>query len=952
MSYFHPRPASPTGLEPIAKPTIPFPPNPSPPTMNYIHATGEFQKDSERIEDIRDANAAANPLRVPRSRSRGPVSFPASASPQPLHAIQHQSAQAQVTYPTASGSGISTSSASSSSPRKSGALRIKHTRAQREPLISLAQPTLDDAVAPLAPAPLSPTAQKKHEPVSPGLRLDLAAIRRTYSEIHTAPTAAPAPSTNFTRRLSEIDIPGHIRKKSGEVLKSSLKPFRPAGPDGQSMHLPSLAKSGAASPISDTSPGTSPRETRSWCKSAPATPTSSKFVHFDAQLEHVKLFLAEQKPAAVSRNGSPTEDSDTSGTERARHHRSLWSSPYNVPQSPLSEDDKFRATLSLRIVNAQPIIRNWLPHGIDVQAQSFVLTPDKRDVAIGILVRNVTFNKTVVLRFTLDNWLTTSEVLGKHVESVWSESVMRGRTDPDMDRFTCVVKLGDFGGRIKQKTMLAAIRFDSGGSTMWDNNGGSNYQITFKPVEESQSPNTPLESLNKKLEALDRDAKRPEGGVRPPASRERPPLSGPAGWQMRAASIGSGAVPFPSVKNNRSISSPQHQWRPETSAHASHKSFRSAPPNKFSFRDTRGSPRDLDDPDFTHFQHVTVRAGDSDSEVDLRGPKLRTKPNSYFDIAPSVYHTWGYTGNNSQYQRSLSVPQAAQHSSPVRSGPVFEIGGGDPGASSSDGGSDVPGNEALVLPTAGATVNQPESPLVSEDERSATPVPAIAPVPPLDERSRTSSSSSFSSESSWDMPLSPLSHTTPGVSSAFAAAVYDGSALSPFSVISTPAVTTATSTNANSPDSPSSPADEFLPHSRGSLLNLDSFFGASGAGRPAVDSSNYSYFLDRFCFYTGKNGEIQRAPAAMALAPAAVIQSIQVSSSSSDDVHSSFSSAGSSTPPDASGRSTPTTPRAGTPTSIGATLLGSSIAYAAPSLVPTGLVQPMSASVFGYATPA
>jgi hypothetical protein len=40
---------------------------------------------------------------------------------------------------------------------------------------------------------------------------------------------------------------------------------------------------------------------------------SQKAVHFDSQLEHVKLFLAEQKPLAVSRDGSPFDD--TSGTD-------------------------------------------------------------------------------------------------------------------------------------------------------------------------------------------------------------------------------------------------------------------------------------------------------------------------------------------------------------------------------------------------------------------------------------------------------------------------------------------------------------------------------------------------------------------------------------------------------------------------------------------------------------
>ena len=46
-------------------------------------------------------------------------------------------------------------------------------------------------------------------------------------------------------------------------------------------------------------------------KSAPATP-AHKGIRFHSQLERVKLFHAEQKPLAVSRDGSPT---DTSGME-------------------------------------------------------------------------------------------------------------------------------------------------------------------------------------------------------------------------------------------------------------------------------------------------------------------------------------------------------------------------------------------------------------------------------------------------------------------------------------------------------------------------------------------------------------------------------------------------------------------------------------------------------------
>ena len=83
-------------------------------------------------------------------------------------------------------------------------------------------------------------------------------------------------------RSVSVNISSLVRKKSGEPLKSSLKSRRPVVRGDLSV---------VTGPISS--------------KSEPSTPTHIKSVHFDTKLEHVKLFLAEQKPAAVSRDGEP-----------------------------------------------------------------------------------------------------------------------------------------------------------------------------------------------------------------------------------------------------------------------------------------------------------------------------------------------------------------------------------------------------------------------------------------------------------------------------------------------------------------------------------------------------------------------------------------------------------------------------------------------------------------------
>jgi hypothetical protein len=128
--------------------------------------------------------------------------------------------------------------------------------------------------------------------------------KRTYSESQI-PTGTILPMlTVYTTPL--------IRKKSGEVVKSSLK-------------SPSVSSVGS-----------------SRGSTMPSTPIFEKSVHFDGQLEHVKLFRKEQKPAAVSREGSPdgseTSENDTPGRQSDNHYRS-------------SDEERLRSTLVLEAVN-------------------------------------------------------------------------------------------------------------------------------------------------------------------------------------------------------------------------------------------------------------------------------------------------------------------------------------------------------------------------------------------------------------------------------------------------------------------------------------------------------------------------------------------------------------------------------------------------------------------------
>lgn len=227
-------------------------------------------------------------------------------------------------------------------------------------------------------------------------------------------------------------IDGNIRKKSGEPLRSSLK-SRPPTP------RPSLA-------VVTGQPSS---------KSEPTTPNHvrSKSVSFAERLDHVKLFFAEQKPIAVSRDGSPTED--TSGTESE--------APAPVREPP--PDDEKKKLLVMEVVNFP---QRWT---MDVDVMLEDITLSKEATICGhVKVRNLAFEKAVAVRFTFDFWQTTSEVSAKYEQSLAHNA---------FDRFSFVVRLHDILSKIEDKTLFMAIRYAVNGQELWDNNWGKNYKIKF-----------------------------------------------------------------------------------------------------------------------------------------------------------------------------------------------------------------------------------------------------------------------------------------------------------------------------------------------------------------------------------------------------------------------------------------------------------------------------------------
>lgn len=221
-----------------------------------------------------------------------------------------------------------------------------------------------------------------------------------------------------------------IRKKSGEVLKPSLKSVSSYSDVGNALA---------------PSPG---------ARSLPSTPSCPKFVHFDTHLERVKLFLHDQKPEVVSRNGSPIDCPSTSEGEE-----------YPFPTTD-EEGEGSKKLLEIRLPNFPT------HHEVDTDLylESLFLDDDRKNLKGIIRVKNISFSKWVAVRFTLDWWSTTNET-----SATYKESIKGGQ----YDRFQFTLKLNDMLHKIEDKTLFIAIRYNTEGREIWDNNNGQNYEVKF-----------------------------------------------------------------------------------------------------------------------------------------------------------------------------------------------------------------------------------------------------------------------------------------------------------------------------------------------------------------------------------------------------------------------------------------------------------------------------------------
>jgi len=222
--------------------------------------------------------------------------------------------------------------------------------------------------------------------------------------------------------------PPLLRKKSGELVKPALRP--------SSRRRPS---------------------------SMPGTPTYSKAVHFNEDIEQVRHFLQVDRPIAVSAGSSPVETYDSES------------------EYPFEDTRTKTPEWEIKLTNF-PAFDTYERQVSPVRLERIFLASDNQTLVGSIACANLSFQKFVVARFTLDYWKTTSEVVAE-----FNHDVRKKQKEDGYDRFNFNIRLAD-QVNLESKTLLLCVRYQVNGQEYWDNNNSMNYQVDFvKKVKQRSS---------------------------------------------------------------------------------------------------------------------------------------------------------------------------------------------------------------------------------------------------------------------------------------------------------------------------------------------------------------------------------------------------------------------------------------------------------------------------------
>lgn len=259
-------------------------------------------------------------------------------------------------------------------------------------------------------------------------------------------------------------------------------------------------------------------------KSLPTTPSAgAKVVHFDQKLEHVRHFLSQGRPIAVSRDGSPeeTETEDeypfprTTGIDEGGcRMRWVKGGGGHRSESDLVQEAQSDGRLWISNRNPSSSAQQQQHHHQDmVRLRYLEMNPNSGKEILGeVWVKNIAFEKLVVARFTFDDWRTVSEVTSSYDRSEGSDDVFLFKIRvQDISQDDHHHHHPHFGGSTQdhhrrhhhhhrrsrslpvdqpqvngnglpsqigvEHRMWLTVRYKSNQQEWWDNNCGQNYQI-------------------------------------------------------------------------------------------------------------------------------------------------------------------------------------------------------------------------------------------------------------------------------------------------------------------------------------------------------------------------------------------------------------------------------------------------------------------------------------------
>ncbi|KAI0032147.1 putative phosphatase regulatory subunit-domain-containing protein [Vararia minispora EC-137] len=300
----------------------------------------------------------------------------------------------------------------------------------------------------------------------------------------SAPLSPPLSAGRADRIPS---APRIVRSGSSPIILSNGKPLKPS------------LKSSSSSSIPDEYSAQN-RALHTRAQSMPSTPAfGPKNVHFqeDDQIATVRVFRATGRPRSVSTN----EDTETeTEPEQPAYPFPAIAGAHRSPSSlaPLMEIDPSPARTS-------PVPRSNASPYANIHLEAISLPPSRPPVLRGsVLVRNVSFEKRVGLRFTLDEWTTVSEVIATYSTSLSSPHPLLPTANLTLgdlavsgsasgtsqwDRFSFAIRLEDYEARLMDRTLLLAASYHASGvGEWWDNNAGANYRVAFRARAPSPPP--------------------------------------------------------------------------------------------------------------------------------------------------------------------------------------------------------------------------------------------------------------------------------------------------------------------------------------------------------------------------------------------------------------------------------------------------------------------------------